>query len=103
MISYLLDKSPVSVKSAVGFSTDDNGIMDIVHLDINFSENVHAHISNSWIHPAKRVVLLVRGTNATAILNDAEYSNKIQIYDNFCSDKKQLEQPEYLENRAAKT
>lgn len=96
MVSYLLGMPPVSVKSAVGFSTNDDGVMDIVHLDIMFPENIHAHISNSWIHPQKRVLLLARGTKATAIIDDTEPVNKLHIYDNFSADKRTVEYPDYL-------
>jgi len=97
MASYILGKIPINVKSAVGFSAGNDGIIDITHIDINFPDNILCHISNSWIHPIKRVVLLVKGTEATAILDDAESSNKLQIYDNFSSAKKVVEYPEYLE------
>lgn len=97
MISYVLDKSPVKVKSAVGVSTENNGVMDIVHVDIEFAGNIHAHISNSWIHPLKRVLLMVRGSKATAVLDDAESNNKLQVYDNFSQTRRLIDYPEYIE------
>lgn len=97
MINYILDKTPTELKSAVGFSSDNNGIMDIVHLDLGYEGNIHAHISDSWIHPAKRVVLLIRGTKFTAILDDAVADNKIQIFDNSTPGAKVIECPDYLE------
>ena len=83
MVSYVLGKDPINVKSAVGCSSDRNNIMDIVHLDINFEGGILAHISDSWITPAKHVRLLVRGSKATAILDDTVQENKLTIYDNF--------------------
>jgi len=97
MISYVIDKIPLRVKSAVGTSTDNNGVMDIVHVDIEFPDNIHAHISNSWIHPLKRVMLIVRGSMATAILDDTETANKLQIYDNFSQTRRLIDCPDYLE------
>lgn len=97
MISYILDENPVNVHSAVGFSSNNDGLVDIVHIDIKFPGNIFAHVSNSWIHPAKRVVLLVRGTKATAILDDAESYRKLHIYENFSANKKIVEYPEYIE------
>lgn len=97
MIGYVIDKQPVSVKSAVGCSSDNDGIMDIVHLDINFEDDVLAHISDSWITPAKHVQLMVRGTKATAVLDDTVGENKITIYDNFGPAKKVIDTPDYLE------
>jgi UDP-2-acetamido-3-amino-2,3-dideoxy-glucuronate N-acetyltransferase len=97
MISYVIDKDPLSVKSAVGASTENNGVMDIVHIDIEFPDNIHAHISDSWIHPLKRVMLIVRGSMATAVLDDTESANKLQIYDNFSQTRRLVDCPEYLE------
>lgn len=97
MISYIIGKNPLGVKSAVGFSSDKNDIMDIVHLDINFEENIHAHISTSWIHPQKRVMLLIRGTKASAILDDTVSENKIMIFENNSADKKDIYTPDYME------
>lgn len=97
MISYVLGKKPVKVTSAVGFSSEKNDIMDIVHIDLELEEGVQAHVSTSWIHPQKRVVLLVRGTKATAILDDALPENKLQIFSNFAPNKQDIAHPDYLE------
>lgn len=97
MISYVVDKKPVKVDSAVGFSSDKNDIMDIVHIDMELEDGVKAHVSTSWIHPQKRVVLLVRGTKATAILDDTLPENKLQIFSNFEPNKQDIEYPDYLE------
>lgn len=97
MISYVVGKKPVKVTSAEGFSSDKNDIMDIVHIDLELEEGVKAHVSTSWIHPQKRVVLLVRGTKATAILDDTLLNNKLQIFSNFEPNKQDIEYPDYLE------
>jgi len=97
MISYVTDKRPVKMSSAVGFSSDRNDIMDIVHLDFELEDGVKAHVSTSWIHPQKRVTLLVRGTKATAILDDTLSENKLQIFSNFAPNKQDIEYPDYLE------
>lgn len=97
MISYVLDMEPLCVKSAVGHSSDNDGIIDITHVDIEFSNKILAHISNSWLHPMKRVVLLVKGSKATAILDDAESKNKLHLYDNHSPEKRTVEYPEYAD------
>ena len=97
MISYVTGKKPLKVTSAEGFSSDRNDIMDIVHIDLELEDGVKAHVSTSWIHPQKRVVLLVRGTKASAILDDALMSNKLQIFSNFEPNKQDIEYPDYLE------
>lgn len=97
MVSYVLGRTPLNVISAVGFSTSKDGIIDVAQLDINFEDGIESHIASSWIHPVKHVNLLVRGTNATAVLNDVESENKLQVYDNFSPNKRVVEYPEYLE------
>lgn len=97
MMCYVTDKKPLKVTSAVGFSSDGNDIMDIVHVDIELEDGVHSHFSTSWIHPQKRVALLVRGTKATAILDDTLQENKIQIFDNFNQGQQEIATPDYLE------
>ena len=81
MTSYILGKEPIRVISAVGASSDNNEIMDITHVTIEYENNIIAHISDSWIHPQKRVNLLVRGTKATAIFDDTLSENKLQIFE----------------------
>ncbi len=97
MIAYILGEDPINVKSAVGCSSDNNGVMDIVHLDVNFPNNVHAHISNSWINPVKRVMLTVRGSKGTAVLDDTVMENKIHLYENASPVKTDVNFPDYLE------
>ena len=82
MMSYVTGKDPVRVISAVGCSSEQNDIMDITHLTIEFEGGMVGQISDSWITPRKHVQLLVRGTKATAILDDTVQDDKLVIYDN---------------------
>ncbi len=97
MTSYILGKEPVRVISAVGASTDNNDIMDITHVTIEYEDNIIAHISDSWIHPQKRVNLLVRGTKATAIFDDTLAENKLQIFDSNSPKVSKNEALDYIE------
>ena len=97
MVSYVTGKEPVKVISAVGCSSDRNEIMDITHISIEFEDGVTGQISDSWITPKKHVQLLVRGTKATAILDDTLPENKLVIFDNFKKDNKQDIKIDYLE------
>ncbi len=81
MTSYVLGKAPVRVISAVGASSEKNDIMDITHVTIEYEGGVVGQISDSWIHPVKRVNLLVRGTKATAIFDDTLPEHKLQVFD----------------------
>lgn len=97
MISYVTGKEPVRVISAVGCSSDRNDIMDITHVTIMFEDGVIGQISDSWITPRKHVQLMVRGTKATAILDDTLAENKLVIFDNFIKDNRQDIKLDYLE------
>lgn len=98
MISYVTGKMPVRVISAIGCSSDRNDIMDITHIGIQFEDGVIGHISDSWITPKKHVTLLVRGTKATAILDDTVAENKLTVYDNFVqSNSQNITTPDVLE------
>ena len=98
MISYVTGKTPLRVISAIGCSSDRNEIMDITHIGIEFEDGVIGHISDSWITPRKHVTLLVRGTKATAILDDTVPENKLVVYDNFEQNAtKNITTPDVLE------
>lgn len=97
MISYVLGKNPKRVISAIGCSSDNNDIMDITHIGIQMEGGAVAHISDSWITPRKHVQLLVRGTKATAILDDTVAENKLTIYDNFKAGSSEVVVSDYLE------
>lgn len=97
MMSYVTGKDPVRVISAVGCSSDRNDIMDITHLTIEFEGGMVGQISDSWITPRKHVQLLVRGTKATAILDDTVPENKLVVFDNYNKDISQNINLDYLE------
>lgn len=97
MIAHILGKEPVKVLSATGCCSEDDNIYDITHLTIEFEEGITAHVSDSWIHPQKRVSLLVRGEKATAILDDTLMENKLQVFDNKTPAQKSIEIFDYLE------
>lgn len=97
MMSYVTGKDPVRIISAVGCSSEQNDIMDITHISIEFEDGMVGQISDSWITPKKHVQLLVRGTKATAILDDTVQENKLVVYDNFKKDNSQNISLDYLE------
>lgn len=97
MIAHVTGAEPVKVLSASGCCNDHEHIFDVTHLTIEFEKGIIAQISDSWIHPQKRVSLLVRGEKATAILDDTLPERKLQVYDNFSSNTQNIEVPDYLE------
>ena len=97
MTAYVIGSEPKRVISANGCASDGGNIFDITHLTIEFENGAIGQISDSWIHPQKRVVLLVRGDKATAILDDTLSENKLQVYDNATPGSKSIETFDYLE------
>ena len=97
MIAHITGKAPLKVLSATGAESEFENICDITHLTIEFEDGIIGHVSDSWIHPQKRVVLLVRGTKATAILDDTLAEGKLKVYDNKKGSQNDIEVFDYLE------
>ncbi len=97
MIAHITGKAPVKVLNAVGACCEFENICDITHLTIQFEDDVIGHVSDSWIHPQKRVTLLVRGEKATAILDDTLQEGKLKVFDNKKNSQKDIEVFDYLE------
>ncbi len=97
MVDYVTGKQPKRVISAVGCSSDRNDIMDITHITLEYEDGMIAQISDSWITPKKHVTLLIRGTKATAILDDTVAEHKLQIFDNFEAGSSKNIDLDYLE------
>lgn len=97
MASYVINSEPEKIITASGASSEGNNIFDITHITIKYKNGVIAQISDSWIHPQKRVTLMVRGTKATAILDDTLPVHKLMVYDNTKPGQQNIEVPDYLE------
>ena len=97
MIAHVTGKAPLRVISATGCDSEFENIYDITHLTIEFEDGVIGQVSDSWIHPQKRVSLLVRGTKATAILDDTLQEGKLKVYDNKKGSQNEIEVFDYLE------
>ncbi len=82
MINYILGEEPKEVISAVGQSTEGNNIFDITHISIEYESGAIAHIEDSWIHPQKRVHLMLCGTKHTAVFDDTVMEDKLILFDN---------------------
>lgn len=80
MMSYILGLEPIGIVNACGWSTNNDSVIDVAHLDINFPGDIPAHIHNSWIDPQKQVLLTVNGSKKTAVLNDVRTQNKLELY-----------------------
>ena len=97
MVSYVIGSEPEKVISATGTSTESNNIFDITHITLKYKNGVVAQLSDSWIHPQKRVSLMVRGDKGSAILDDTLPDHKLLLYDNTKPGQQNIEIPDYLE------
>ena len=97
MIAHITGKAPLRVLNATGAASEYENIYDITHLTIEFEDGVIGHVSDSWIHPQKRVTLLIRGEKATAILDDTLQEGKLKVYDNKKGSQNEIEVFDYLE------
>ena len=97
MISYILGESEVRLSQGRGFSTKNDGVVDIAHLDLVFGEKIFAHVHNSWIDPQKQSLLTVNGTKKTAVINDTRQDGKLELYSLHPVDNQVIvERPFYL-------
>lgn len=80
MMSYILGLEPQGILNAFGWSTNNDSVIDVAHLDLTFPGDIPAHIHNSWIDPQKQVLLTVNGSKKTAVLNDIRLQNKLELY-----------------------
>ena len=79
IILYILQQEPLAV-SARGASYIQDGIEDVVFIDLVFQNDVRAHIHVSWLDPVKVRRMTVVGSKKMAVYDDME-ADKIAIYD----------------------
>ena len=80
MILHLVDEEPESV-SARGASYLQEGIEDVVFVNLRFADGKMAQIQVSWLDPHKVRKLTVVGTKKMAVFDDMESAEKVRIYD----------------------
>ncbi len=90
ILLYILGTTPLSV-SAHGMPFVNEGIQDVVYMNMVFPENVLAHIHVSWLDPCKVRRVTVVGSKKMVVYNDIESLEKIRIYD------KGVDKPPYTE------
>lgn len=79
MILYILPQEPLAV-SARGASYIQDGIEDVVFIDLVFQNDVRAHIHVSWLDPVKVRRMTVVGSRRMAVYDDMA-KNKLKIYE----------------------
>ncbi len=79
IILYILQQEPLAV-SARGISYIQDGIEDVVFIDLVFQDDVRAHIHVSWLDPVKVRRMTVVGSKKMAVYDDVA-EVKLMIYD----------------------
>ena len=80
IILYWLTRQPVRV-SAKGMSYLQEGIEDVVFMNLEFADGINAHIHISWLDPNKVRRMTVVGSKKMVVYDDVSINKKIQIYD----------------------
>jgi UDP-2-acetamido-3-amino-2,3-dideoxy-glucuronate N-acetyltransferase len=97
MMMYVLGGlEPEAVLSANGHRTSEDDRVDVAHVELRFPGGAGGHIHNSWVHPAKHVRLVVRGSERMAILDDTLTIGKLRLFEQDEKGKLLEESPEYL-------
>ncbi len=98
MMSYLLDCDAPEVTRVGGWDTQEDSLVDVAYLDVAFPHGdkvTPGQVRNSWIDPQKIVRLTVNGTLKTAVLNDTQASEKLQLHSLSSHGRMVVEYPYY--------
>jgi predicted dehydrogenase len=77
---YLLEKRPYQVQ-AMGKSYIRKHIQDVIFVNLDFKDDIIAHIHASWLDPHKIRKFTIVGSKKMAVFDDMESTEKIRIYD----------------------
>jgi predicted dehydrogenase len=80
IMDYLLPAQPVAV-SATGVSHVEGEPENIAYLNLQFENNLIAHIHVNWLAPVKVRRTLVGGSKRMLVYDDLEPSEKVKVYD----------------------
>ncbi len=95
MMAYILGSEPEKVLSVRAWASADDEVVDVVHIDLIFPNNIGGHIHNSWLDPQKQALLTINGSKKTAVLNDTFKENKLEIYSRSPDGSTTVEKPIY--------
>lgn len=80
LLTALLAGDPDSVRS-FGHAILQEGIEDVVTMDLRYASGVTAHVHLSWLEPVKRHRLTVIGSSKMAVFDDTLSEGKLRVYD----------------------
>ncbi|GLV57028.1 oxidoreductase [Dictyobacter sp. S3.2.2.5] len=79
ILLYLFGKAPESVKVQAHAHLQSH-ICDIAHLDLEFADQMTAHVHVSWLHPCKIRRVTVIGDARMVVYDDTNPSEMIKVY-----------------------
>ena len=79
VLNYLIGSKPVDIQAkGVKFLQDE--VYDTTMTMLEYSDNVHAHIYVSWLHPFKEQRLVVVGSTGMISFDDSTLEKEIHLY-----------------------
>jgi predicted dehydrogenase len=79
ILLYLLDKKPERIKVQAHAHLQSH-IEDVAHLDLEFADNMNAHIHVCWLHPYKIRRVTVIGDARMVVYDDTNQAEMLKIY-----------------------
>lgn len=79
VIQYFIGDVPEEVRATGAIFVQEN-IQDTTLTYLKFSNNIHAHIHVSWLHPFKEQRLVVIGDKSMMVFEDTLQENKLKFY-----------------------
>jgi len=79
ILLYLLDKKPERIKVQAHAHLQSH-LEDVAHLDLEFADNMNAHIHVSWLHPCKIRRVTVIGDARMVVYDDTNQAEMLKIY-----------------------
>ena len=79
VLNYLIGSKPVDIQAkGVKFLQDE--VYDTTMTMLEYSDNIHAHIYVSWLHPFKEQRLVVVGSTGMISFDDSTVEKEIHLY-----------------------
>jgi len=80
ILLYWFDEMPIKT-SAKGITYLQDGLEDVVFMNLDFANGKCAHIHTSWLDPNKVRKMTIVGSKKMIVYDDVSNDAKIQIYD----------------------
>ena len=80
ILLYILGQRPASI-SVQTYAHVRPHLAEIAYLDLSFTDGMHAHVYNSWLHPCKVRKMTLIGDQKSAIYDGTASSGPVKVYD----------------------